>query len=264
MQRFPVLFVRMIAVLLLSGSCLFLSLCARADATGERRRAQLAKVQRVVVVPPFLATETLNKLDEQKAHPEKGKPDAKLAEYAGQLRTLETHAREWLTQRVKARTNFEVVAPEEFVAALKALKLTPQTLFQNGGKMKGKGFAAPESVAVRALALRLHADAVLLCTLDEPRRSGGGYLFDPLAGLSYDSPKVRGKMGFWLILPDGKEVLHETTEVLHPVSKIGSRTFLQTDWTETEDEVIEDFLDELTRYTPLKTTGGKPTAERGR
>lgn len=263
MQRFPVLLFRMMAVLLVCGACVLCSLSARADATGDRRRVQLAKVQRVVLVPPFLGTDTLSKLDDSKAHPEKGVPDAGLREYSGQLRALEAHAREWLPQRVTARTNFQIVPVDELTAALKELKLTPQTLFQNAGKMKGKSFAEPDSTAVRALARLLHADAVLLATLDEPRRNNGGYLFDPLSGVTYDNPKVRGKMGFWLLLPDASEALREYTEVLHPVSKIGRRTFLLADWTETEDQVIENFLDELTRYTPLKTAVRKPTAEKG-
>jgi hypothetical protein len=262
MGRLPVFLVRLLAALSVVGICVVPALSARRDAAGDRRRAQLAKVQRVVLVPPFSGTETLSKFEEQKAHPEKGKPEANLVEYAGQLRALEAHAREWLPQRLKARTNFQIVPQEELDAALKELKLTPQTLFQNGGRMKGKSFAEPESAAVRALAQRLHADAVLLSTLDEPRRNSGGYLFDPLSGVSYDNPKVRGKIGFWMLLPDATEVLHQYTEVLHPVSKIGSRTFLLTDWTETQDQIIEDFLNELTRYTPLKIEG-KPTAGKG-
>ncbi len=259
MQRIPVLLSRRRVVFLVVGACVFSALSALGDATGEKRRAQLAKVQRVLIVPPFFGTETLGKLEEQKTHPEKNKPDAKLIAYAVQLRSLEDHSREWLPQRVKARTNFQIVSQEEFEAALKELKLTPQSLFQNAGRMKGKTFALPESAVVRTVAQRLHADAILLSTLDEPRQNSGFYQFDPLAGLSYDSAKVRGKIGFWLLLPDGTEVLHEYTEVLHPVSKLGNRTFLLTDWTETEDEVIEDFMDELTRYTPLKTPERKPT-----
>ena len=264
MQRLPVCFVPVTVVLLTCGCGLFPALSARGDATGERRRAQLAKVQRVIVIPAFFGTETLSKLDDRKTHPEKGKSDAKLTEYAEQLRSLQTHACEWLLQRVKARTNFRIVPQDELEAALKDLKLMPQTLFQNRGRLKGKSFAAPDRAAVRTLAERLHADAVLLSTLDEPRHNNGAYLFDPLAGITYDSPKVRGKMAFWMLLPDGAEVLHETTEVMHPVSKIGARTFLLTDWTETEDEIIEDFLDELTRYTPLKTIDRKAGAENGR
>jgi hypothetical protein len=263
MQRLPVLLFRITAVLLVSGSCLFCSLSAQGDTTGDRRRTQLAKVQRVVLIPPFLGTDTLSKLEDQKAAPQKGKPDAALTQYTGQLRSLEAHAREWLPLRVTARTNFRIVPQDELMEALKDLKLTPQALFQNGGKMKGKSFAEPEGSAVRALAQRLHADAVLLSTLDEPRRNSGGYLFDPISGVTYDNPKVRVKMGFWLLLPDAADVLHEYTEVLHPVSKIGIRTFLLTDWTETEDQVIENFLDELTRYTPLKTPDRKPLPEKG-
>jgi hypothetical protein len=250
------------AILSVFGFCLLLASAAQGDAAGEKRRAQLAKIQRVVIVPAFFGTDTLSKLDAQKDHLEKGAPDTKLVAYGAQLRTLESHVHEWLPQRLKARTNFQIVPPEEVQTALKELNLTPQTLFQNAGMMKGgKSFAAPDSAAVRTLAQRLHADAVLLATLDEPRHNSGAYLFDPLSGLSYDSPKVRSKIGFWMLLPDGAEVLHSYIEVLHPVSKIGSRTFLLTDWTETEDEVIEDFMDELTRYTPLKTPERKPTVE---
>ncbi|MCW3099878.1 MAG: hypothetical protein JWL77_5496 [Chthonomonadaceae bacterium] len=264
MRRFPVLFVRMMAVFLVSSSCLLVSLSAQADAAGDKRRAQLAKVQRVIVVPPFFGTETLSKLDAQMAHPEKAKPEARLIEYGKQLRSLENHVREWLPQRVTARTNFQIVPQEELQTALKELNLTPQTLFQNAGMMKGKSFAAPDIAAVRTLAQRLHVDAVLLSTLDEPRQNSGTYLFDPLSGLSYDSPKVRGKIGFWLLLPDGTEVLHAYTEALHPVSKLGSRTFLLADWTETEDEVVEDFLNELTRYMPLKIPEHKPNPANSR
>ncbi len=249
----PILPVRFFAVLLAISLGMSVSAPVRADAAGERRRAQLAKVQRVVVIPPFFGTETLNKIEEQKAHPEKSKPDAKLTEYATQLRSLQDHEKEWLPKRIEARTNFHLVPEAELMAALKELKLTPQSLFQNGGKMKGTSFAPPDAVAVRTLAAHLKADAVLLATMDEPRRNNGGYQFDPLEGLSYDSPKVRGKIGFWLLLPDGTEVLRQAVEVLHPMSKIGSRTYILTDWTETEDQVVEDFLDELTRYIPLKT-----------
>jgi hypothetical protein len=222
----------------------------------------LAKVQRVIVVPPFFGTETLSKLDAQKEHPGKVAPDAKLIAYGGQLRTIESHVREWLPQRLISRTNFQIVPQEELQAALKDLNLTPHALFQNAGMLKGKTFALPDIAAVRTLAQRLHADAVLLSTLDEPRRDTGTYLFDPLNGLSYDSAKVHGKIAFWFLLPDGTEVLHAYAEVLHPVSKLGSRTFLLADWTETEDEIVEDFLDELTRYTPLKTPDRKPSSSR--
>ena len=72
MRRFPVLLFHMTAVLLFYGAGPLCSLSARADATGDRRRAQLAKVQRVVLVPPFLGTDTLSRLDDPKARPEKG------------------------------------------------------------------------------------------------------------------------------------------------------------------------------------------------
>lgn len=263
MQRFPARLVRMMVFVWAVGSSLVSAYCAQADATGDKRRAQLAKVQRVALLPSFWGTDTLSKLEDQKANPDKGRPDAKLVGYAEQLRTLEAHVHKWLPQRLQARTNFQIVPAEELEAALKELKLTPQALFQNGGRMKGKGFADPDSAAVRTLAQRLHADAVLLSTMDEPRQNSGRYQFDPFSGVSYDSPKVRSKIGFWLLLPDATEVLHAYTEIFHPVSRLGSRTFLMVDWTEAEEEVVESFLDELTRYTPLKTTNGKSSGQKG-
>lgn len=254
MQRFSALLVRISIVFGILGLGSTGVLPARADATGEKRKAQLAKVQRVAVLPSLWGTETLRKFDDQKAHPESAQPDAKLTEYAEHLRALETHAREWLPQRLKARTDFQLVPPEEVEAALKELKLTPEALFQNGGRMKGKSFAEPDAAAVRTLAQKLHADAILLSTLDEPRRSNGGLLFDPFVGLAYDAPKVSLKIAFRMLLPDATEIFHSYIEVLHPMTKLGARTFLRADWLETEDQVIENFMDELTRYTPLKTS----------
>ncbi len=257
MRSSPVLNVRLAAMLLAVGLCQTAVQPGKADAAGDKRRAQLAKVQRVIVVPPFFGTETLAKLEEQKKQTVKSKADTKLAEYAEQLRALQAHAVEVLPKRLTARTDFQVVPTDELAAALKDLKLTTQSLFQNNGRMKGNSFALPDTSAVRLLASRLKADAVLLSMMDEPRRNNGGYLFDPLEGLSYDTPKVKGKIGFWLLLPDGIETLRQYVEVLHPLSKIGTRTYILTDWTETEDEVIEDFLDELTRYTPVKAKDKK-------
>ena len=51
------------AALLLSLICIALSTGARADSADEKRRAMLAHVHRVVVVPAFFGTETLTKAE---------------------------------------------------------------------------------------------------------------------------------------------------------------------------------------------------------
>ena len=40
---------------------------AHADATGDRRRAQLASVRRILVIPPFFGTDTIAKADAEAA-----------------------------------------------------------------------------------------------------------------------------------------------------------------------------------------------------
>ena len=223
---------------------------AQADAAGDKRRAQLAPVKRIVVLAPFFGTDMLMKAE---APPKPGeKPNPQMTQYVGYLKKIEVHVREWLPERVKVRTPFEVVSTEELGAALKDLKLTPEKLFQNNGRMRGSRFAAPDAAAVRQVASRLHADAVLLGTLDEPRRSNGKYTFDVLAGIGYDSPNVRCKAGYYLLLADATEVLFNPIEVLHPLTSLGKRDFVLADWLETEEQVIENFMDELTRYTPVK------------
>ena len=41
----------------------------------------------------------------------------------------------------------------------------------------------------------------------------------------------------------------------YPVTQIGSRQYLFVDWQEASDLAIENFLDELCRYTPEKPVG---------
>ena len=175
-----------------------------------------------------------------------------MTQYVGYLKKIEAHVREWLPERVKVRTPFEVVPAEEVAEGLKDLKLTPEKVFQNNGRMRGSKFAAPDAAVVRQVAARLHADAVLLGTLDEPRRSNGKYTFDLLGGIGYDSPSVSCKAGYYLLLADGTEVLFNPIEVMHPLTSLGKRDFVLADWIETEEQVIENFMDELTRYTPVK------------
>jgi len=228
---------------------------AQADTAGDKKRAQLANVKRILVIPPFFGTDTLSK-----DHPQDEKtvsdtpPNAaqNKAKYLADLRKLQTHAAEALPQRVADRTPYTVVPAAEVTQAMKDLKLTPEKLFQNNGRMQGTHFALPDLDAVRQLAARVHADAVLLGTLDEPRRTNGHYYLD-FGGVNYESSHVRSKAGFFVLLADGTEVLHDYLEVMHPLTRIGEREYLLADWTESEDLLIENFMDELTRYTPKKS-----------
>ncbi|HZO90203.1 MAG TPA: hypothetical protein VFB38_17885 [Chthonomonadaceae bacterium] len=240
---------------------------AHADAAGERKRTLLAHVRRIVVVPPFFGTDTLEKAfgPEQEEKPadasnrakppsrKPAEPDPRLKEYAEQLRKLEEHARTLLPKRVAARTPFEVVLAAELAKAFKELNLTPASLFQNRGRIRDSRFALPDAEAVRKLASYLHADAVLLGTMDEPRRTNRRYFFDPYNIINYESAHVRSKAGFFVMLADGTEVLHDYVEALQPLSRIGSREYLLADWLDATALVIEDMLDELTRYTPPKS-----------
>lgn len=258
---------RFASIAILLGVLVFLMPSARADAAGDRRRVMLASVHRIAVVPPFFGTDTIARVlgsDEaeksEKANGETERkpakePDAREKRYAEQLRKLEDHVRTTLPARVAARTPFEVVPAEELAKAFETLGLTPAKLFQNGGRIRSARFAAPDAQAVSKLAAFLHADAVLLGTLDEPRRSNGKYYFDMLSGLSYDSAHVRGKGGYYLLLADGTEALHTFIEVLQPLSRIGNREYLLADWMDAESLVIENLMDEITRYTPEKRVG---------
>ena len=227
---------------------------AQGDAAGDRKRAQLAPVKRLLVVPPFFGTETLTRADAEAAAPKSddAKPNEKLAKYIGYLRKLEAHAKTELPERTAARTPFRVVPVAELADAFKELKLTPPQLFENDGRLRGTKFAAPKPEAIRRLATQLHAEAVLLGTLDEPRRSTGKYSYDFVTGINYSPASVRSRAGYSLFLADGTEVLTRAVEALHPLSRIGDREYLLADWMEAEDIAIEEFLDEVARYTPHK------------
>jgi hypothetical protein len=250
-----------IAASLSTAACLPIQ--SGADAAGDRKRAQLLNVKRLLVVPVFFGTDTLGELPAAKAgamtdkkREPKPKPEldakqkAALAEYLDALRKLESNAREKLRARVAARTTFEVIKVEEVDRALTDLKITPPEMFQSAGRLNNKKFELPDAEQVKRLASQVHADAVLLGVLDEPRKSTGGYYFDPLAGPGYDSPKVHDKATFDLMLADGTLVLRQTLDVVHPLTRIGTRQFVLADWIETDDQIIEDLMDEVTRYTP--------------
>src|SRR5438067_10636576 len=119
--------------------------------------------------------------------------------------------------------------------------------------MKGTKFSGPDPQMARKLAAHLHADAVVFPEMDEPRRSPDRLFFDPLGGLGVSEAHVTAKIGFWVLLADGAQAFQRVSDVVHPVTKIGSREYLFADWEEANDLAIENFLDELTRFTPEKT-----------
>lgn len=217
-----------------------------ADGQTERRKAQFAAVQRIAVVPPFYGTGRFDRPASPDAPPE----NAKLTRYLDQLRKLQAHVASALPERVAARTTYKIVSAADLSSGFKSTGLRAESLFKNSSRMKGSRFAEPDAAAVRKLAAALHADAVVLATLDEPRRSGDRVIFDPLSGLGIDPAHAGAKIGFWVALADGTQAYQRVSEVNHPVTRVGSREFVYADWEEATDLAIENFLDELTRYTP--------------
>jgi hypothetical protein len=227
------------------------------DKESAQKRAQLARVRRIVVVPLFYGTPTLGVIPpperpgkrpaKPSAAPPKTIPNQET--YKEYLQKLEREASALLPKRVSARTPFVVVPSEEVAAALKALELTPWKLFQNHGLLEGTRFALPAPPSVRKLAERLRADAVLLGTLDEPRRQDGSYSFSPF-GIDSTSPHVRCRGGFFVMQSDGTEILRAYIESLRPHEAGHDPRHLLADWMEATEQVIEDLMNELTRYTP--------------
>jgi len=250
---------RIILVVLLCGTVAGWS---RADPAGDKKRAQLLNVKSLLVIPVFFGTDALGELPPPKAgaqsenrHDRKPVLDdrqrAEFTNYLESLRKLERNAREVLLARAAARTHFTVIKADDVDGALKELKITPPELFQNGGRLNNGKFELPDVGQVKRLASRLHADAVLMGVLDEPLKSSGGYIINP-TGPAYDTPKVHDKATFDLLLADGTMVLRQTIDVVHPLTKIGARQFVLADWIETEDQIVEDLMNEVTRYTPKR------------
>lgn len=250
LYRLGILFIPLTVVL-------FSSRCG-AQST-EEKRGLLVSVSRIAVIAPYFGTNTL--LGEEPPKEPKSKPRPSLTlspeqerqrqEYTGYLRKIEAKVREHLPTRLQKRTTLEIVTQEKMEETLKMLDLTPQKLFQNGGRIKGTKFPTGESEALAKLTRQVQADAILLVVLDEPRRTDKTLYVSP-TGFYYNSAHVRAKGGFALYLANGTRVLQEPIEVLHPATKIGNRQFLLTDWIEAHEQLIESFLDELVRYLPAK------------
>ncbi len=247
------------------------------DRNADSKRVQLAHIRRVVVIPPFFGTDTiaraapppgatLPQTDTKEPEPRprannaralaSGDPrnpiDPKLTRYAEQLRKLQDAARAYLPQRLAKRAGFDVVPPEETANALRTLGLTPQQMFMDEGRVKNTKFPLPLPDAIRKVSEALHADAVVLGVLDEPRRASGKYMYDPLYGFSYEPGFAEAHAGFYLMLPEGTEGLHGYMRVRNPTSREGRREFVLADWSDAQDLMIENLMDEWTYYTPKK------------
>jgi hypothetical protein len=236
------------AILIVSGA-------AHGDTANDKKRAMFAAVRRLAVAPPFYGTGRLNR--QEPPGPDGAAPNPKVAEYRDRLRKLQDRTRTLIPARLGARTPFQIVPMDEMDAALKALDLTPEKLYLNAAKMRGTKFSGPDPEAVRKLAAHLRADAVVLDVLDEPRRSPDRLFFDPLGGLGFSEAHVTAKIGFWVLLANGVEAYQRVSDVVHPVTKIGNREYLFVDWQEASDLAVENFIDELTRFTPEKPTEAK-------
>lgn len=233
-------------------SLLALTPTARADKAGDACRVLMTNVKRVVIIPPFFGAEILRNPEaaEKAARAKTNKENIQL--YLSQLRKLEARVKERLPERVAARTPFEVVPYEELEAILEDLLLTPEQFFQNNGLMRGNRFPAPNPEAVTRLCAALEADAVVLGMLDEPRRNNGRTIFDP-CGIYYQSAHVRSRAGYFVVMADGTEALKPVLDVVRPLTRIGNREYLLVDWLETQDVIVENLMDEWTRYTPAKS-----------
>lgn len=230
-----------------------------ADGTGDKIREKLKNVKRIAVVAPFFGTETQMKFADSKRNAKKSdtseskrKIDPKLEQYVDYLEKIQSAFQKRLPERISARTRFEIVPDEEMKERLKATKLTPRKLFIDSGLLQRKKAPVEDMLNVSRFMETLHADAILMTVLDEPRRNLEHYYFDPLSGLNVRPSHVQCRAVFVLLLPDGTSVFSKSVDVSHPISKIGKRDFLLADWQETEELVIENYLDELTLYTPEK------------
>ena len=240
----------------------FLSLTQNlfAQSASDKKKTALAGVKRVLLTLPYFATpEFLDNAPVKVVNGGRKLTDEEIKKVREEnrlfLSKLESQTQETLQKRLTVRTPFTVSPLKLTLPASRDPKEKKQDkedsafAFKGEGRLKGTKFPLPNPVIVRQLATENNADAVLLTIMDEPRRDDGGYFFDA-SGIGYRSPHVSAKIALYFLLADGTEILHEYVEVLHPISKIGNRDYTQVDMTETHEMVIENFLDELTRYLP--------------
>jgi hypothetical protein len=212
----------------------------------------------VAVVAPFFATNALSNAEPNE--PSRPRRNAREEDqeneevYRDYLRKLERNAEQRLPERLAARTNFVLIAPERVRRALAAQEKTPNRLFGQHGRIRDNRFPTPDAEAIRRLAAALNADAVLLCALDEPEADRGRPIFTGF-NVYTRRARVQTRGQFALLLKDGTEVLRRVLEVGQPRTwQPGARNaaqprdYLLVDWRETQDLLIENFLEELARY----------------
>ncbi len=225
---------------------LLLCVCAEAKAAPKRPNARelLANVHTVAIVSPFFGVNLPDK-------PQKNaKARAEEAHERVWLKALLAHAQQRLPIRMLHRTPWKLAGQKETLLAMQKLHLTPQELFQNNGLIQHGKYPLPKPAAVQQLLAALHADALILADLDAPQNISGHYTFSLLGGTGYEPAHEVMKGEFLVALPNGDTALRFINTVEHPPTSIGGRKFVQLDWEEAENLLIENFLDDVTRYLP--------------
>ncbi len=238
---------------------------ASSDVPKEKKRSVLATVHRIAVVPLFYGADAAKlagekvAADKNKSAPsEKSVPKlspeqvVRRKSFLRQRQELLSHANTRLPERAGARLPYAVLSREETMAALAELKQKPEDLFKEGGATRGTKFPFPLADQVRKLAAQLKVDALILGVLDEPRYDNGHYYFDPFYGVNYETGHVKSRAGFYFMLADGTEILHAYMEVKNPLTPPEGRDYRLADWTDAQELMIENMMDEWTQFTPSK------------
>lgn len=237
-----------------------LSTPADSDVPKEKKRSLLASVHRIAVIPLFYGADAAKSAANKKKSAQGEKPAPKLSAaqetrrntFQAQRQELLSHANERLPERVATRLPYEVLSKEETNAALAELKLKPEDLFKESGVTRGTKFPLPLPEQVKKLAVRMKVDAVIVGVLDDPRYDNGHYYFDPLYGVNYESGHVNSRAGFYFMLANGTEILHAYMSVKNPLTPPQGRDYRLADWTDAQELMIENMMDEWTQFTPTK------------
>lgn len=235
---------------------------ARADKPGERKRALLAPIRRIVLVPPFFVEMPAERPQARprRANTTDTEDERKKARelYHEALKTLEIEAQKRLPERFANRVPFQIVPAKETACALARLEHAPRMLLQGKKPERGQRFPVFQADTLRALMEIAKADAVLLMALEEPTTEDERPIFDGFQVWTRRA-RVRCRATFAIYLADGREAFFETLQAAQPRTRQPrlsrevpppSRDYVIIDWRETQELLIENFLDELTRYTP--------------
>ncbi len=168
------------------------------------------------------------------------------------LKTLMSHINKRLLQRITARTPYVMDDGHESIMALGVLQISPASLFLPVKSRRDPKALVVNSSAIESLESKLQVDAIVLEVLDAPRRIDGHYVYNALEGFGRVPSHVSTQGVFFVCTKDGLTAFRDPLTVDHPLTQIGGRQFLLEDWEEAENLMIEDFLDDWTRYTPDK------------